>query len=343
MSLEGMDVEAAQNLARQLDGHAQALAHVTASIGGLAEVLGDSWHGPASAAFQQQCAAQYRPALGQAAQALRDMHAHLTANIQQQIRASAPGSEGGGRALAGLGAGFAPGLDAGLAAGLGAGLGARLTLAGIAGGIRRGWSDLAQGEGWEGLGQTFLDKTRELAGPADVPLVRADGRIIEDYGPNWQKLVSLDKGGSFFKYKESPLLNALHDDARVQRAGKILGSAHATAVLDKLDKAGKGLGDLNTAVSGGAAVGDLAQRHYARAVGSGLDATSSALMNSDNPAAFLAGFDLALLKKDYELGSKIDWSQGIPNPFNAANFRNDYVPTFRSLPGQLVSTLAGII
>ena len=323
MSLEGMDVDQAQGLARQLDGYAQALAQITAAITGLAAELSHSWRGPASATFQQQCTAQYRPALGQAAQALRDMHTHLAANIQQQVRASAPDG----------GPGQAPG----------AGLITGVTLAGIAAGIRRGWGDLQAGEGWEGLAQTPVDKIKELAGTADVALVRADGTLAEDYGSNWQRLVNLDRDGSFFKYKESPILNALHDNAHVQQAGEILGNSHATAVLGKLDTAGKGLGWLNTAVAGGASAGDLVQGHYARAAGSALDATSSALMNTDNPATFLAGFDLALLKKDYELGSQINWSQGIPNPFNAANFRNDYVPTFRSLPGQLVSTLAGII
>lgn len=250
------------------------------------------------------------------------MHTHVMANIQQQTRASAPDS-GPGQATGG-------------------GLLAGVTLAGIAAGVRRDWKALQTGEGWEGLVQTPVDKIKELAGTADVAIVR-DGTTVEDYGPNWQRLIDLDHDGPFFKYKESPVFNALHDNPHVQRAGELLGNAHATAVLGKLDKAGKGLGMLNTAVSGVAAVGDLSQHHYAQAVGSGLDATSSALMNSDNPAAFLAGFDVALLKKDYELGSQIDWSQGIPNPFNADNFRNDYVPTFRSLPGQLVSTLAGII
>ena len=63
-------------------------------------------------------------------------------------------------------------------------------------------------------------------------------------------------------------------------------------------------------------------------------------MNSESRLPSWPAWTSRCCKEDYELGSQIDWSQGIPNPFNADNFRNDYVPTFRSLPGQLVSTLA---
>ena len=64
MSLEGMDVDQAQQLARQLDGYARALTHLTTALGTLAGELGYHWQGPASATFQQQWAARYRGALG---------------------------------------------------------------------------------------------------------------------------------------------------------------------------------------------------------------------------------------------------------------------------------------
>ena len=95
MALEGMDVDQAQRLARQLESYAQALTHLTSALGTLTGELSYHWQGPASAAFQQQWAAQHRGALGGAAQALADMHAHLIANMQQQIQASAAGPGGG--------------------------------------------------------------------------------------------------------------------------------------------------------------------------------------------------------------------------------------------------------
>ena len=128
MSLEGMDVDRAQSLAGQLSGHAQALAHITAALTALAAELSHSWQGPASATFQQQWTAQYRPALDRAAQTLADMHTHLVANIQQQIRAS--DADAGPSLLARI-------TDGGLLGGV--------TLAGVLGGISRGWDDLQSG------------------------------------------------------------------------------------------------------------------------------------------------------------------------------------------------------
>jgi len=319
--LEGMDVDEAQRLAQQLGANAQALAHITAALGGLAEELSYCWRGPASATFQYEWTARYHAMLSAAAQALADAHARLLANIGQQTQASAADS------------GF------GLAGGILSGIG----LSAILGGISRGWADLQTGAGWEGLAQTPLDKIAELAGTDDVPVVLRDGSLEEDYGKQWSRLLELDHDSPFLKYKESPILNSLHDNTYVQRAGEILGDSHPAAVLGTLDKAGKGLGYVTTGVDGALALNDLREGHYGSAAGSAIDATSSALMNSDNPVGFLAGFDIALYKKDYELASQIDWKQGIPNPFNAANFRNDYIPTFKSLPGQLVSTLAEVI
>jgi len=306
MSFEGMDVEQAQSLAQRLDANAQALAHITAGLTALTAELSRSWLGPASATFQQEWMTQHRSALAGAAQALSDMHTRLKANIQQQINASAANG--------------------------GSGSGGVLTA--VLGGVRRGWDDLQTAAGWEGLVQTPLDKITEIAGNDDVA-----GR----YDKTWTRLMSIDHDSPLLKYKQSPILHALHDNPHVQQAGEILGNTHSTAVLDKLGTAGKGLGYATTTVDGLEAANDVREGHYASATGNAVDATSSALMNSDNPAGFLAGFDIALLKKDYELEQQIDWKQGIPNPLNASNFENDYVPTFKALPGQLVSTLAGII
>lgn len=323
MPFEGMDVDQAQQLARQLGANAQALAAITVALSGLAQELGHCWRGPAAATFQYQWTAQHHASLSSAAEALADMHTRLVANIDQQAWASAASTADGAGAVGGILSGAA--------------------LTALFAGIGRGWAGLQTGAGWEGLVQTPLDKIREVAGPDDVPEIR-DGRIIsEDYDKTWTRLMRLDHDGPFLKYKESPLINSLHDNVHVQRAAEILDGTHSAAVLGTLDTAGKRLGQVTTLVDGAESVNDVARHHYGSAAGSAVDAGSTALMNSDNPALFLAGFDVALIKKDYELAQQVDWKEGIPNPFNASNFRNDYVPTFKELPGQLVSTLAEII
>ncbi len=45
----------------------------------------------------------------------------------------------------------------------------------------------------------------------------------------------------------------------------------------------------------------------------------------------LAGFDIKLYKKDFELAQQIQWNQ-IPNPFDPGVFQNDYVPGSSSFP-----------
>ncbi len=329
MSFEGMDVDLVRHLAAQLDANAQALARITAVLAGFSQELVHYWHGPAAATFQYEWTARHHAGLGNAAQALSDMHARLIANIEQQESASAAAGAAGTGATGGTG--LAGGVVAGAA------------LTAILGGIGRGWDGLLTGAGWEGLVQTPLDKIREVAGPADVPDTRGGRIVAEDYGTMWTQVNRLDHDGPFLKYKESPVINWLHDNAHVQRAGEILGGTHSAAVLDKLDGAGKGLGYLSTGVTGFQSLDDLRHHEYGAAAGKAVDGASGALMNSDNPALFLAGFDTALIKKDYELAQQIDWKQGIPNPLNASNFRNDYIPTFKALPGQLASTLAEII
>jgi hypothetical protein len=134
----------------------------------------------------------------------------------------------------------------------------------------------------------------------------------------------------------------MHDSPHVRQADEILKNAHATVVLDQLDKVGTGMTYLSMGVSGAAAAQALSQHHYASAGGDFIDLTATSLQNSKDPVLYLAGFDVSLFPKDYELGRQIQWS-GIPDPFNAANFKNDYIPAFKSLPGQLVSTLSEII
>lgn len=316
MSLEGMDADQVQQVARQLDGYARALTHITSALGTLTGELSYHWQGPASAAFQQQWAAQHRAALGGAAQALTDMHAHLIANMQQQIQASAAGP-GGGHA-AGSGAAGGPG-------------------------TRSGGPGFSPGNFWN-----LVTKYNGYVSLATTPF---------DYAM-WSKLLAYDHNSSLLKYTLVPYLHSIQGVDRllqhswnVQPVDALLTKAHFPALIDT---AGKGLG-IAGAVVGGVSVGvsafqggqDLAQHHYASATGHLVDATAGGLKTigaqTKDPLVYLAGFDISLAQKDYELARQIQWSQGIPNPFHPGVWRSDYVPTFKALPGQLVSTLAGIM
>ncbi|MGH3154844.1 MAG: WXG100 family type VII secretion target [Streptosporangiaceae bacterium] len=294
MSFEGMDVNRAQALARTLGAHAQALAQITASIGSLAAVLADSWRGQAAVTFQHQCAAQYRPALGQAAQALGDMHTHLVANIQQQIRASAPdaGSDSAVRTDALLGSAI------------------------IAGGLHVAetvWKTANTVNDW---GVTPLDKLGEIAG---------NDYVTGRYDAQWTRLINLDRDSDFLKYKTSPVLHGLHDSSAVQEIGGFLDKTHVTGVVKRLSPVGQAIGWVSVGVNLYHAGDDIYHHQYAAAGGQLVDATATGLMNSDNPALFLAGAGLTLLKDDYDRD---------PSMFNAA-----IRPTFDTLPGNSAGAL----
>ena len=313
MSLEGMDVDQAQGLARQLDGYGQALAHISAALAGLAAEFGHSWRGPASATFQQQCTAQYRPALSGAAQALSDMHTHLMANIQQQTRASAADSGPGRSGVAAVAAGIG-GLSAGAI--LHAGLPVAKSI----------WDRVDKGNRFV-LGP--LDKLKNVAG---------NKYITGRYDKTWTRLVQLDRDSSLLRYKKSPILHWLHDQRLVQEGGKFLKYTHADKAIETLGPVGTAVGLVPVGADLLHVGSDLGRHDYAGAGGHLVDATADGLKDTKYPPLYLAGATLTLLKEDYDLGSKIDWTQ-VPNPLNADNFRNDYLPTFKSLPGQMVGPL----
>jgi uncharacterized protein YukE len=299
MSFDGMDLDQAQDLARQLEGHAQTLAHVTASLTALTAALSQSWHGPAAAVFQQQWAAQHHPALNGATRVMEDLRGHLVANIQQQVRASAADSGPGG----------AWGAVAGLTAVLGTASAA-----------------------WDRYVDRFttpLELVKELAG---------NDWVTGRYDKTWTRLMNLDRDSSLLKYKQSPVLHALHDNELVQRAGRVLTETHAGSVLESLGTVGTVMGWAAVGSDAGQAAIALHDHQYASAGGDLVDATADGLKNK-GLVGYLAGADLTLLKEDYDLGSQIDWKQGIPDPFDGDTFREDYLPTFKSLPGQMVGPL----
>ena len=316
MSFDGMDVEQAQGLARQLEGHAQNLGHITSSLTALTMALSQSWHGPASAVFQQQWAAQHHPALNGAARAMSDLHAHLTANIQQQVRASAADSGPGGTG---------PGI----------------------------WGVVAGVTGFLVTASKVLDPVDQVTAALDLVNDLAGNKWVTGrYHKTWTRLVNLDRDSSLFRYKKSPVLHALHDNALVQRADHLLTAVHDNALVQRADhlltavhgdKALKVLGPagliVSVAADGGQALMAVHDHQYAKAGGDLLDATADGLKTSKNPVAYLIGANIVIWKEDFDLASGIDWKQGIPNPFDAGTFRDDYVPTFKSIPGQLGHTI----
>jgi uncharacterized protein YukE len=265
MALEGMDVDQAQSLARRLDANAQALAHITAALSALTAELGRSWLGPASAAFQQQWTAQHRAALTSAAQALADMNTHLTANIQQQIRASAADSPSSGGAGAG-----ASGTE-----------GHRSVFNTV--------DDITKSVLWP------LDRIRELSGRhlSGPPTGHGPLKWLQEWGE--------DK--TFPHLRNVPLVHWLSGTREVKDADNFLFHAHVYKALDVLGPAGTVLG-LTTAagdvVKAGADVGD---HHYASAGGELVNTASDALM-SGKGVFWLAGFDIEMAKKDVELISQ---------------------------------------
>jgi uncharacterized protein YukE len=315
MSFEGMDVGQVQAIARQLDANARALDGIAGLLAGVAEELILHWQGPAAARFQHEWAAQHRQALHAAAQALADACDRVVANIDQQQGASA--------ADAGFGA------DVGFAALAGA------ALTEIGGGLRTAWNVAQDVDGKLSLVKTPLDNIEELAKGEYDPLSPA----FDQYDKTWSRLMKLDHDGTFLKYDESPTLQWLHDSPGVRNAAEVLGKTHVSVVLDKLGPVGTAMGAISTGVDVGTAGAALAHHDYGSAGGDLVDATADGLKSAPYPPAYLAGATVALFKEDYDLGSQIDWKEGLPNPLTGDNFKNIYVPALESVPGEMVGPL----
>ena len=309
MSFEGMDVGLVQAIARELDANARALDGIAGLLSGLAEELILHWQGPAAARFQHEWAAQHRQALHAAAQALADMHASVVANIGQQQSAS--DADAGFGVLAGT------------------------LLAGAAGGLGAAWSVAQNIDGKLSLAETPLDNIEELAKGEYDPL----SPDFNQYDKTWSSLMKLDDDGTFLKYDESPALQWLHDSPGVRNAAEVLGKTHASVVLDKLGPVGTAMGAIGTGVDVGNAGVAAAHHDYGSAGGDLVDATADGLKSAPYPPAYLAGATVALFKEDYDLGSQIDWKEGIPNPLTGDNFKNIYVPALESVPGEMVGPL----
>ena len=307
MSLEGMDVDQAQRLAQQLDGYAQALIHITAGLGTLTEELSYHWRGPASGTFKQQWSTQYHGAISRAAQALTDMHTHLVANIQQQVQASDTDAGGGGAAGFGIGAAISG-----------------VTLTALLGGASSVWKDVQRGNDYYSL--------------VDPLKLAKNANVVGRYDKTWTRVLHLANDSPFLKYKRSSFLHWFHDSPHVQEANSLLAKMPAH---DFIDKASGVVSWATAGEQGLKGLSDIKQGQYTAGGGQMVDATASALKGSRNPVLYLTGVDISLVHKDYDLARQVNWSD-IPNPLDPGVFKNDYVPSFKQLPGEVLSNLAGV-
>ena len=308
MSLEGMDVDQAQRLAQQLEGYAQALSHITAGLGTLTAELSYSWRGPASAAFHHQWSTQYQAAISGAAYALADMHTHLVANIQQQAQASATDAGGGGTAWSGAGAAISG-----------------LTVTGLLGGAGSVWEAVRRGNDYYSL--------------VDGPLGLArNANVVGRYDKTWTRVIHLANDSTLLKYKRSPFLHWFHDNPHVQEANSLLEKMPAHDFIGRVSGV---VSWAQVGIDTGKASADVANHQYAAAGGQMVDATASALKGSRNPVLYLAGVDVSLVHKDYDLARQVDWSD-IPNPLDPGVLKNDYAPAVKQLPGEMWSNLKDV-
>jgi hypothetical protein len=301
MAFEGMDVDQAQSLARQLEQHAQALAQVSATAASLAASLSQYWRGPASAAFQQEWEGRHRPALSATAHALAGMHARLTANIREQQQASAAGTAGSGAA-------------GGTAAGSG-----------------------APGSGTWTVKRVITDIS-EVTTPVDLIAELMDAsKHVPVAGHSWNQIKDAASHQGIWEHNRLHVLYALHDSPHVQQAREVLDKTHLPLALGV---AGAVMSGVTLGLDEEKTYQDASAGNYGAVVSDTVDTTADALKAYPDPVTWLAGGDLALLKKDYELAGQVDWKEGLPNPFSGSNFRDDYLPTFRSLPRQTLGIVA---
>ncbi len=311
MSFEGMNVDQLQALAKQIDADAQALHNLVTGLTGAVGALSLCWQGPMVARFEQDWQSRNRPALLAAYHTLTDLHAHLVSNISQQVSASA--AEGGWTAdMLGVGAA-------------------------VLGGIEKAWEFNAK---WGAPIEGPHDFLKDVGGKE----YQFGTKAYKEYGKVWSKLIELDHNSPFLKYHESPAFRYVHDavhdvsssvhdsslardlrdSAVAEKAGKFLVDTHLDAFLGP---AGLILAGTDAVVNIGQAGVDIKDHRY----GSAIQHVGSVVQDA-GPVGFLAGGAIKLLADDYQVGSQIQWSQGLPNPLSGDNFMTDYLPSIAEAP-----------
>jgi WXG100 family type VII secretion target len=84
MSMLGMDVEIVRGVAQQLNGQADEIESVIAAIDSLIAEAGNNWVGDDATAFVDSWNGQHKPALTQAADALRQLSTTASSQADEQ-------------------------------------------------------------------------------------------------------------------------------------------------------------------------------------------------------------------------------------------------------------------
>lgn len=302
MALEGMDVERAALIARQLDGYEQELRNIVGAIAWLTTELSYRWRGAASAMFEQQ-SPRYQEMIAVAANAIADMRARLNANIAQQEQASAAAG-GGGASATGAGAAIS---------------GAALTM--LLSGRPAAALDLAD------RADKFVLK------PLDTvhDLATGDSRILRSIKGGPAVLRSL-ADNPFVQSTDNLLRDARVTDALpvLGKAGIVFGVVSAGTDLFKAYNYSKHGND-------GAAANEVVS-----AVADGLMATPDPVTIGAGLAikGIQFGFDSGAFQKAFDFMAQSRWTQGLYNP--AYFIGHDYFPAVKSVSSDLASTFTRI-
>lgn len=159
------------------------------------------------------------------------------------------------------------------------------------------------------------------------------------YDTLYRKLIKLDDGNDFLKYKKSPVLKTLFANKGLTAVNSFLEKSHLATVLDKVGAVGTAM---DVGKDGYQALDALSKGDRFDAFSHGVDATADLLKGSKNPVAYLLGVNMSLYKKDAELAAQIDWKEGLPNPFSGDNLKTVYLAEAKDLPGQLWTNLKDV-
>ena len=200
-----------------------------------------------------------------------------------------------------------------------------LTVTGLLGGAGSVWEAVRRGNDYYSL--------------VDGPLGLArNANVVGRYDKTWTRVIHLANDSTLLKYKRSPFLHWFHDNPHVQEANSLLEKMPAHDFIGRVSGV---VSWAQVGIDTGKASADVANHQYAAAGGQMVDATASALKGSRNPVLYLAGVDVSLVHKDYDLARQVDWSD-IPNPLDPGVLKNDYAPAVKQLPGEMWSNLKDV-
>lgn len=287
--------------------HAAAMRLDTISKQITARLMSSAWEGTDADRFRADWSRRYRGQLRRSADFLRGSQGQLVGSAQSQRSASA--AEGG--------------------SGPGGPLDFILRPLGVA------WETVRDAsEDWRDLAAPLIGLGVLTRGAATM------GRYTDAYRP-------LAHANDFFKYKRSPILQALaplggaakstgglvkqiNDNPAFRAANSAAGGiGRAASVIDVIAR-GTDAVRFDSTEDGGDRVRDVA------------DTAASALKASRNPVAYLAGVNVSIWSDVVETGVSAFQSgdmslKGLPSPFSRQSFTEVYLPTAKEVGGQLLS------